>query len=147
MNVCIIVSNFYPKISKLLIKGATDKLKKNNVFNFRIIYVPGTHEIPVVISNFIKKYDGFVALGCIIRGETYHFELIANEVSRKIMDLSIQSNKPIGFGIITCENMQQAKARSNKIETWSNTKESFRQAKKNNKGIEAAVVVVNNIHW
>ena len=105
------------------------------------------NEFKINYNKNLEKYDGFVALGCIIRGETYHFELIANEVSRKIMDLSIQSNKPIGFGIITCENMQQAKARSNKIETWSNIKESFGKAKKTNKGIEAAVAVVNNIHW
>ena len=71
-----------------------------------------------------EDYDGFIALGCIIRGETYHFELISNEVTRKIMDLSINLKKPIGFGILTCDNLQQATERSN--------------PKLRNKGAEAA---------
>tara|TARA_B100001179_G_C18293807_1_gene276525 strand:- start:55 stop:462 length:408 start_codon:yes stop_codon:yes gene_type:complete len=112
MNVCIIVSNFYPKISKLLIKGATDKLKKNNVFNFRIINVPGTHEIPVVISNFIKKYDGFVALGCIIKGETPHFNYLCSSTFSSLINLSVKSKVPIGNGILTCNNMRQALKRA-----------------------------------
>ena len=80
--------------------------------NFDILYAPGSFEIPFIINKNINLYDGFVALGCIIRGETIHFELIANECARKIMDLSIISKKPIGFGIITCENIKQAIKRS-----------------------------------
>ena len=76
------------------------------------IKVSGSFEIPFVISNKRDLYDGFIALGCIIKGETYHFEIISNEVSRKIMDLSIEINKPIGFGILTCENMEQALKRA-----------------------------------
>ena len=145
-KVLIVAADYYEEITTNLIEGAEKIFKEADII-VEIAKTNGSFEIPFLINKNLEKYDGFVALGCIIRGETYHFELIANEVSRKIMDLSIQSNKPIGFGIITCENMQQAKARSNKIETWSNTKESFRKAKKTNKGIEAAVVVLNNIHW
>ena len=145
-NVLIVAADYYEEITTNLIEGAEKIFKEADII-VEIAKTNGSFEIPFLINKNLEKYDGFVALGCIIRGETYHFELIANEVSRKIMDLSIKSNKPIGFGIITCENMQQAKARSNKIETWSNTKESFRKAKKTNKGIEAAVVVLNNIHW
>ena len=80
--------------------------------NYKLIIAPGSFEIPYIINNNINNYDGSIALGCIIRGETYHFELIANEVARKIMDLSININKPIGFGILTCENLDQALVRS-----------------------------------
>ena len=145
-KVLIVAADYYEEITTNLIEGAEKIFKEADII-VEIAKTNGSFEIPFLINKNLKKYDGFVALGCIIRGETYHFELIANEVSRKIMDLSIQSNKPIGFGIITCENMQQAKARSNKIETWSNIKENFGKAKKTNKGIEAAVAVVNNIHW
>ena len=145
-KVLIVAADYYEEITTNLIEGAEKIFKEADII-VEIAKTNGSFEIPFLINKNLGKYDGFVALGCIIRGETYHFELIANEVSRKIMDLSIQSNKPIGFGIITCENMQQAKARSNKIETWSNIKESIGKAKKTNKGIEAAVAVVNNIHW
>ena len=77
-------------------------------------------------------YDGFIALGCIIRGETYHFEVISNEVTRKLMDLSIDIQKPIGFGILTCENLAQAIQRSG-----PNNK---------NKGIEAAKACENLLY-
>ena len=73
MKVCIIVSNFYPKISNLLVKGAVSCLKKNKISNYKIIYVPGTFEIPVTISNLIMKYDAFIVLGCIIKGKTLQF--------------------------------------------------------------------------
>ena len=110
-KVLIVSANYYEDISRSLNLGATNFLKENNV-NFKIINSPGSFEIPYIINNNIKSYDGFIALGCIIRGETYHFEIISNECSRKIMDLSISSNKPIGFGILTCENIDQAYTRS-----------------------------------
>ena len=66
----------------------------------------------LLISKNIKKYKGFIALGCVIRGETYHFDLIANECARKIMDISNASLKPIGFGVLTCDNLKQAIVRS-----------------------------------
>ena len=111
-KICIVVSNYYPKISNDLINGVLKSFKKHGIKSYKKIFAPGVFEIPVLIVKNINKFDGFIVLGCIIRGETYHFELIANEVSRKIMDLSISSNKPIGFGILTCENMEQAHARS-----------------------------------
>ena len=111
-KVLIVASEWYDEIIVLnLIKGATNFFKKNKI-NFDILYAPGSFEIPFIINKNINSYDGFVALGCIIRGETIHFELIANETTRKIMDLSIISKKPIGFGIITCENIKQAIKRS-----------------------------------
>ena len=112
MKVCIIVSNFYPKISKLLIDGAVSKLKKNSISDFKIITVPGTFEIPVVISNFIDRYDAFIALGCIIKGETLHFHYLCYSVINALTNLSIRYKKPIGNGILTCNNKKQAVTRA-----------------------------------
>ena len=113
MKVCIIVSNFYPKISKLLIDGAISKLKKNKISNFKIIKVPGTFEIPAVISNIINKYDAFVVLGCVIKGQTPHFHYLCSSVINALTNLSIKSKKPIGNGILTCNNKKQAFSRAN----------------------------------
>ena len=122
-KVLIVVSNYYEEIGNSLLKGSIAELKANKI-EYDILYSPGCFEIPFLISKNIKKYTGFVALGCIIRGETYHFELIANECARKIIDLSNENLKPIGFGILTCENIIQAKIRSD--------------VRKKNKGKEAA---------
>ena len=113
MKVCIIVSNFYPKISKLLIAGAVSKLKKNKISNFQIITVPGTFEIPVMVSNLIDKYDAFIVLGCIIKGQTSHFQYLCSSIINALMNLSIKSKKPIGNGILTCDNKKQAVRRAN----------------------------------
>ena len=112
MKVCIIVSNFYPKISKMLIDGAVSKLKENKISNFQIITVPGTFEIPVVASNLIDKYDAFVALGCVTKGQTSHFHYLCSSVINALTNLSIQSKKPIGNGILTCNNRKQAVKRA-----------------------------------
>ena len=122
-KVLIVSSNYYDKVSSNLIKGATEELQINNI-EFDLLYAPGCFEIPFLISKNIKKYRGFLALGCVIRGETYHFNLIANECARKIIDISNNSLKPIGFGILTCENLKQAVNRSD--------------IRKKNKGREAA---------
>ena len=112
MKVCIIVSNFYPKISKMLIDGAVSKLKENKISNFQIITVPGTFEIPVAVSNLIDKYDAFVALGCVIKVQTSHFHYLCSSVINALTNLSIQSKKPIGNGILTCNNKKQAVKRA-----------------------------------
>ena len=105
-----VLDKFYDDLSKNLILGAKKKLKEKA--NIKIIYVPGSFEIPVVISKNIKKYDGFVALGSIIKGETPHFDFISQTSINAIMQLSINSKKPIGNGIITTLNKKQAKIRS-----------------------------------
>ena len=122
-KVLIVISDYYEEIGKNLLKGSINELKLNNI-NYDILFAPGCFEIPFLISQNIKKYRGFIALGCVIRGDTYHFELIANECARKIIDISNEQLKPIGFGILTCENIKQAKIRSD--------------IKKKNKGKEAA---------
>ena len=111
-NFLIVNANYYKEISSGLLKSATNLLPKNS--KVKIISVPGVFEIPVTISRNIKKFDGFIALGCVIKGQTPHFDLIAQASTDAIMKLSINSKKPIGNGIITCLNMKQAKARKKK---------------------------------
>ena len=109
-KILIVLAKFYEDLSQNLIFGAKEKLKGKA--NIKIIEVPGSFEIPVVISKNLKKYDGFVALGIIIKGETPHFDLISQCTIDAIMQLSINSKKPIGNGIITTLNKKQAEFRS-----------------------------------
>ena len=110
-KILIVTANYYKDITASLLKSANNNLNK---FSTKIIKVPGVFEVPVIISKNIKKYDGFIALGCVIKGETPHFDFISNAATQAIMNLSVDSKKPIGNGIITCLNMKQAKARSKK---------------------------------
>jgi len=111
-KVLIVVADYYKSISNGLIKSARSKLIKSYVI--KIIKVPGVFEIPVTISKNIKKYDAFIALGCVIKGQTPHFDFISNASTNAIMQLAINSKKPVGNGIITCLNMKQANARVKK---------------------------------
>ena len=111
IKILIVTADYYKDITVSLLKSANNNLNK---FSTKIIKVPGVFEVPVVISKNIKKYDGFIALGCVIKGETPHFDFISNAATQAIMNLSVDSKKPIGNGIITCLNMKQAKARSKK---------------------------------
>ena len=108
----IVVADYYKDISKGLLDSAIKKIAISN--SIKIIKVPGVFEIPVTISKNIKKYDAFLALGCVIKGETPHFDFISQASTNAIMDLSIRNQKPIGNGIITCLNMRQAKVRKKK---------------------------------
>ena len=108
-KILIVSANYYKDITKGLISSALKLIP--NTSRVKIIEVPGTFEIPMVISRNINKYDAFLALGCVIKGKTPHFDFISRASINAIMDLSITSKKPIGNGIITCLNMSQAKAR------------------------------------
>ena len=112
MKICIVASNFYPKISKLLINGAVLKLKKKKISNFQIITVPGTFEIPVVVSNLLNAYDAFIVLGCVIKGQTSHFHYLCSSVINSLTKLSVSTKIPIGNGILTCDNKKQAMERA-----------------------------------
>ena len=111
-NYLIVVANYYKDISSGLLKSALNKVPKDS--KIKIISVPGVFEIPVTISKNIKKYDAFIALGCVIKGQTPHFDFISEATTNAIMNLSVDSKKPIGNGIITCLNMKQARARKKK---------------------------------
>ena len=110
-KILIVLADYYEDISSTLLRSAKNNL---NNFSLKVIRVPGVFEIPVTISKNIKKYDAFIALGCVIKGETPHFDFISNASTQAIMNLSVDSKKPIGNGIITCLNKKQAKARSGK---------------------------------
>ena len=108
----IVVADYYKDIAKGLLDSALKLIPKST--SVKIIRVPGVFEIPVTISKNIKKYDAFLALGCVIKGQTPHFDFISQASTNAIMDLSILNKKPIGNGIITCLNMNQAKVRRKK---------------------------------
>ena len=111
-NFLIIIANYYKDISIGLLSSAKRFIPKTS--KFEVIEVPGVFEIPVTISKNIKKYDGFIALGCVIKGQTPHFDFISQASTDAIMQLSIDNKKPIGNGIITCLNLKQAKMRKKK---------------------------------
>ena len=125
-NILIITANFYEDISSDLSAGAIVEVKAKA--KFKKIVVPGVFEIPVIIARNIKKYDAFIALGCVIKGKTPHFKIISKSVINAIMNLSVYYKKPIGNGIITCFNKKQAIERSRN---------------KKNKGREAAKAVLS----
>ena len=130
-KILIINSNYYENISNNLVINAKLKLKLAR-FSISKINVPGIFEIPIAIRKNIKKFDAFVALGCVIKGQTPHFDLICNSTFNAILKLSIDFNKPIGNGIITALNLSQAINRSKKG-----------SQKKPNKGSEAARAVIS----
>ena len=111
-KIFIVAADYYKDISNGLLNSAKTKLK--NSYSIKIIRVSGVFEIPVTISKNIKKYDAFIALGCVIKGQTPHFDFISSAATNAIMDLSINFKKPIGNGILTCLSMKQAKARKRK---------------------------------
>ena len=111
IKVCIVISKY--NNTQGLLKTAVKELKKNKV-TFKILEVPGAFEIPVTISRNINKYDGFIALGSIIKGETPNFDFISSAITNGLINLSINSKKPIGNGILTCFNSKQALSRSDK---------------------------------
>ncbi len=134
MKICIIVANYYKNISNNLLLGASSELDKCSKLNkkFKLKYekivVPGVFEIPFIVSKNIKKFDAFIALACVIKGETPHFDFISNAVTNGIINISIQSKKPITNGILTCLNKKQAIIRSD--------------INKKNKGGEAAKALI-----
>ena len=131
-KILIVNANYYQKISQKLISTAKTELRKKR-FKVSLINVPGVFEIPLVIRKNISKFDAFVALGCVIKGKTPHFDLICRTSFLAIMNLSIDFNKPIGNGIITALNMKQAEERSSISKTKS----------KPNKGLESAKAVIS----
>jgi len=109
-KILIVMANYYEEISDALLNSAKEALQEPS----DLISVPGVFEIPVTIAKNIKKYDGFIALGCIIKGETPHFDFISKAAIDGIMKLSIENKKPIANGIITCLNLKQALTRRKK---------------------------------
>ena len=129
-KILIVNSNYYQEISKDLVFNAKKKLL-NHKLKVSILDIPGAFEIPISIRKNIDKFDGFVALGCVIKGQTPHFDLLCSSLFNSILSISIKYNKPVGNGVITALNLNQAKQRS-KV-----------NSNKPNKGSEAANAVMS----
>ncbi len=131
LKVGIVVSRFNSNITKPMLEGALETLTENKVKkeNIKTVWVPGSFEIPLACQRLAKtkKYDALIAIGCVIKGETDHFYYICNEASRGIMDVMLKFNIPIGFGVLTTQNLKQSQVRSRG---------------KHNKGREAAEVAL-----
>src|ERR1700743_1247593 len=110
-RILIVESRYYPEIADALIEGSTREIEKNRATHERVV-VPGAFEIPGAIALAAGRYDGFLALGCVIRGETTHYDYVCGESARGLMDLAIQQKLAIGYGIVTVNTMDQAKARA-----------------------------------
>lgn len=116
-KVLVVEARFYPQISNALLDGATAALERAGA-HFDRIGVPGALEIPAAIALAEHtraergRYDGYIALGCVLRGETFHFEIVATQSARGLMDLALAHGLCIGNGILTCESEEQALARA-----------------------------------
>ena len=113
-KICIVISTYNEDITQELLKSAKKELNKLGNNKIDIIKVPGAFEIPYAISKLIKKYDGFIAIGCVIKGQTANFDLICNAITNGIMQISIDQKKPIGNAVLTLYNKEQAKVRFNR---------------------------------
>ena len=105
------MSTYNQDITNEIRLSAKKKLNEFGIKKVKDIEVPGAFEIPVTISRLAKKYDGFIAIGCVIKGETTNFDLISNAITNGIMQISVNEKKPIGNAILTCFNKNQAKDR------------------------------------
>lgn len=116
LKIGIVISRFNKDITEKMLDGALRTLEKNNIKkeNIEIAWVPGSFEIPLACQRLAKtkKYDALVAIGCVIKGETDHYYYICNEASRGIIDVMLKFDIPIGFGVLTTQNLKQAQVRS-----------------------------------
>ena len=130
-KILIINANYYNDITSKLVQNAKKVLTSKDI-NVHLLNVPGVFEIPIAIRKNIKKFDAFIALGCVIKGKTPHFNLICKSTFNAIQNLAISFNKPVGNGVITALNKKQAYERCGKI-----------KSSKKNKGSEAANAVLS----
>ncbi|MDD5464256.1 MAG: 6,7-dimethyl-8-ribityllumazine synthase [Candidatus Moranbacteria bacterium] len=134
LKIAIVVSKFNDDITGGMLYGAAEVLKKNGVSekNISTVWVPGAIEIPLACQRLAetKKYHGIIALGCVIKGDTDHYKYVSGESIRGVMDVMLKTGIPIGMGIITTNNLKQAKDRSGAT---------------NNKGAESAQAVLEMI--
>ena len=111
IKICIVMSTYNHVVTNKVRVSAKKELNKFGIKKIKDIEVPGAFEIPVTIARLAKKYDGFIAIGCVIKGETTNFDLISNAITNGIMQISVNEKKPIGNAILTCFNKNQAKDR------------------------------------
>jgi 6,7-dimethyl-8-ribityllumazine synthase len=129
LEIAVVVSRYNEDVSKRLLRGALEALKEHGVEEPDVFWVPGALELPVTALTLAEKggHDAIVCLGCVIRGETYHFEIVAGQSAAGLMQVQLDTGVPIAFGVLTTEDRDQAQARS---------------GPKNNKGAEAAEAAI-----
>ncbi|HEX3507657.1 MAG TPA: 6,7-dimethyl-8-ribityllumazine synthase [Candidatus Dormibacteraeota bacterium] len=129
LRIAIVVARFNEDVTRRLLRGALNALEERGVKDPDVLWVPGSLELPVTALALAEKgnHDAIVCLGCVIRGETYHFELVANQTAAGIMQVQLDTGVPVAFGVITTEDKEQALARS---------------GPKNNKGADAAEAAI-----
>ena len=129
LRIAVVVSRFNEDVTKRLLRGALGALEEHGVQDPDVIWVPGSLEMPVVALALAEKggHDAIVCLGCVIRGETYHFEVVATQAAAGIMQVQLDTGVPVAFGVLTTDDKEQALARS---------------GPKNNKGADAAEVAI-----
>ena len=113
-KICIVMSTYNNAITNEIRLSAKKELNKFGIKKVKDIEVPGAFEIPVTIARLAKKYDGFIAIGCVIKGKSTNFDLISKAITNGIMQISINEKKPIGNAILTCFNKDQSKSRFDK---------------------------------
>lgn len=129
-NIGVVVARWNTQITDGLLSGAKQELARNNVSNFQVLTVPGAFELPLAAQKMAKtgRFDAIVCLGCVIRGGTPHFEYVCAETARGVGEVALQQNLPVGFGLLTTDDLQQAIDRSSDNEE--------------NKGVEAVAAVL-----
>ena len=129
LRIAVVVSRFNEDVTKRLLRGALASLEEHGVQDPDVLWVPGSLELPVTALALAEKggHDAIVCLGCVIRGETYHFELVAGQAAAGIMQVQLDTGVPVAFGVLTTDDKEQALARS---------------GPKNNKGADAAEVAI-----
>lgn len=136
LKIGIVISRFNSMVTDRLLSGAKDRLKRlgTDWDNVTVAYVPGSFELPRAVGKMAEtgNYDGIVALGAIIRGETPHFDYVANETSKGLAQLNLEGDTPVTFGLITADTLDQAINRAG--------------AKQGNKGNEAAEALVEMVN-
>ncbi|MGQ9498890.1 MAG: 6,7-dimethyl-8-ribityllumazine synthase [Dissulfurimicrobium sp.] len=136
MRIGIVVARFNEFISGKLLSGAVDALIRHGAKDddIEVVWVPGAFEIPLAAKRLAasKRYDGILCLGCIIRGATPHFEYVASEAAKGVAQVSLQSDCPVGFGILTTESIEQAIERAG--------------TKAGNKGWDSALAVIEMVN-
>ena len=134
-RIVVVASRFNEDVVKKLVDGALEALVKHGVSfdDIDVVWVPGAWELPLAARLLLnsERYDGLIALGAVIRGETAHFDFIAAETSRGLADVSMQSETPVGFGVLTCDTDEQAEARAG--------------GNHGNKGWDAAIAVLEMV--
>jgi len=129
LRIAVVVARFNEDITRRLLRGALGALKEHGIDDPDVLWVPGSLELPVTALALAERgnHDAIVCLGCVVRGETYHFEVVANQAAAGIMQVQLDTGVPVAFGVLTTEDKEQAMARS---------------GPKNNKGAEAAEAAI-----